>query len=107
MTKQEISQTIIDQIKHSDRVALMAWGASKLVMLGEEKIGDRYQIGGLMMNVRGLKHTGKVLVRLMGNDTYMVEIGKVNCKLEWITNAKADGVYCDELMATIDGMIER
>ena len=106
MTKLEIASTIVEQIKCADRMALMAWGASQMIALGEHMINDRAQVGGLQMNVRGLKFVGKVLIRLMGNDTYTVEIGRVR-KAQWISKGIIEDVHCEELMSTIDGLIER
>lgn len=106
MTSLEIANIILDQIRTADRSALMAWGSNKFIALNEEKIGDKFSLGGVKFNVKGLKYTGTVIVRLMANDTYTVEIGRPY-KLEFKTKAKVDDVYCDTLMDTIDALIER
>lgn len=113
MDSMQIAKTILEQIKFSDRSALMAWGAKQYLALGEEKRGERMQLGGVQFSVNGLKFKGKVLVRLMANDTYVVEIGTINTNPRskefgvWKVKAEVKEVYCDTLMQTIDGLIER
>jgi hypothetical protein len=103
-----IASTILDQIKAGDRMALMAWGTTNLVALPEAMIGDRAQLGGLQMKVRGAKFKGLVQVRLMADDTYTVVMIK---PARGAAPAKAMGeirdVHCEELMGAIDAMIER
>lgn len=110
MTNKEIAQTILNQIKATDPAALMAWGVRNCVALPEQKIliqgAEKVQLGGVQFNVNGLKFRGKVLVRLMGSDTYTVEIGRIY-KGAWKVKEQREDVYCDELMAHIDGLIER
>jgi hypothetical protein len=106
MTSLEIARTIQHQIKATDPMALWAWGSKDYVALNEGKMGENYVLGGLQFKVSGMKHKGLVLVRLMGNDTYTVEIGKV-WKGEWKSKAIVSDVYCDMLMETIDGLVER
>ena len=103
-----IASTILDQIKATDRAALMAWGTRNPTIMPAGKVGeDGYQRGGVQFKVNGgkLGH-GIVKVRLMANDTYMVETGKVRTG-QWKPQGKRDGVYADSLMETIDHMIER
>ena len=113
MNAKSIAQTILDQIKATDRAALMAWGAKNLVALEEKKIEEKVQVGGLQMDVSGLKFKGKVIVRLMASDTYTIEIGKVNMRRTsqnfgmWTSAGIIEDIYCEELMSAIDSMIER
>lgn len=106
MESKQVAQTIIEQIKASDRTALMSWGARQFIALNEEQIGEKLQLGGLQMTVSGLLFKGKVLVRLMANDTYTVEIGNVRAGA-WKVKATVEGVFCDELEYQIDSLIER
>ena len=102
----EIANIILGQIRASDRSALMAWGASRFVSLEEEKIGDLFSMGGIKFNVRGMKYTGTVVVRLMANDTYRLEVGRPY-KKEFRVKKLMEEVYCDELMDMIDEAVER
>jgi len=103
-----IATTIIDQIKATDRSAIMAWGTRNLTIMPAGSTPDGgYQRGGVQFKVNGgkLGH-GIVKVRLMANDTYMVETGKVRMG-QWKPQGKRDDVYADNLMETIDHMVER
>jgi hypothetical protein len=105
----EIAMTIIDQIRCSDRMALMAWGASNYVSLCEGEIPEiGYILGGIQFNVRGAKvnRGGRVIVYLMGNDTYTVRVGRVY-NGQWKDIKIVNEVYCDNLMEIIDNIIER
>lgn len=106
MTSVEIANTILDQIRATDRFALWAWGAKDYIVINEGKLGENFCLGGIQFRVSGMKHKGAVLVRLMANDTYTVEIGKV-WKGEWKSKGVAENVYCDNLMEMIDEMVER
>jgi hypothetical protein len=53
-----------------------------------------------------MKHKGLVLVNLMADDTYTVVTGRTY-KGEFKVKTTTDGVYCDNLMTIIDGLIER
>jgi hypothetical protein len=106
MTSLEIANTILDQIRAADRAALMAWGANKFVALSEEKVGENFSLGGIKFNVRGLKYTGTVVVRLMANDTYRIEIGRPY-KGQFKTKMVVPEAFCDNLMDVIDHAVER
>ena len=124
MTNRQIAETIIGQIRATDRSALMAWGAKKFVALQEERLQfpgngimeEKFQLGGLQFDMNGAKIRGRVLVRLMANDTYTVEVGKVSrtknkelgCFVPtWKSLALIEDVYCDNLMEVIDHTLER
>jgi hypothetical protein len=102
----EIAKTIIDQIKATDKMALWAWGSKDFTSISEFKNDRGLYLGGLSFRVNGMKHKGQVRVLLHGSDTYHVEIGKVRLG-QWKSLAFIDDVYCDTLMDTIDGLIER
>lgn len=100
--EKELAIIIIDQIRAVDPYALMAWGAQKFSVLPSEVQGLQYQLGGVSFVVNGFKFKGTVFVRLMACDTYTVELRAKN---------QADKIYpeiyCDELMHTIDRLVER
>lgn len=103
-----IATTILDQIRATDRMALGAWGTRNLTIMPAGKVGeDGYQRGGVQFKVNGgkLGH-GIVKVRLMGNDTYTVETGKVRLG-EWKEKGRKSDIYAEDLMRTIDHMVER
>jgi hypothetical protein len=104
---QEIAKTIIQQIKATDYWALGAWGYRNPVALreGQEKHG--YILGGIQFDVSGKKlpRGGKVLVYLMGDDTYTVRVVRIHgTKVNEIK--LVEQVYCDDLMRIIDQIIE-
>lgn len=90
----EIAQTILDQIKYSDRSALMAWGAKNFAAIGESK---EFQ-GGLAFQVNGLTHQGMVKVCLRWVDDYTIIF--VNKKRETVKTF--EGAYYDMLVPVID-----
>lgn len=103
-----IATTVLEQIRATDRSALMAWGMRSPTIMPAGKVGeDGYQRGGVQFKVNGgkLGH-GIVKVRLMANDTYTVEAGKVRMG-QWKEKGKREDVYADNLMEVIDHMIER
>jgi hypothetical protein len=107
MTNLEIANTILDQIRATDRMALWAWGAKDFMALnGSDDKAKEVSLGGVQFKVNGAKHKGTVVVNLMANDTYTVTIGSVR-KGEWKVKTITDDVYCDNLMEIIDGLIER
>jgi hypothetical protein len=102
-----IAKTIIEQIKAVDFWSLGAWGARNYVSYNEGKQGEiGYILGGLHFDVSGHKVKGRVIIYLMGNDTYTVRVCKIY-GLKIIEVALIKEVYCDELMNTIDSIIER
>ena len=90
----QIAQTIINQIKCSDRYALMAWGAKNFVALPECK---EFQ-GGVRFKVNGLTFKGWVAVELTWLDEYKVSF--INSRAEVVK--ESNGVYCDMLVDIID-----
>lgn len=103
---QQITKTIINQIKSTDYWSLASWGARNYVSLNEGQQAVGYILGGVQFDVSGHKVKGKVIVYLMGNDTYTVRVIKVRgIKVTEVALIKE--VYCDMLMPIIDGIIER
>lgn len=90
----EIAQTILNQIKYFDRVALMAWGATNMIAMPSSK---EFQ-GGLRFRVNGLKFRGFVMVMLRWVDDYTISFldSRGNEK------KKVEGAYCDMLVDVID-----
>ena len=109
----EIAKTITEQIRATDHSALAAWGAKNFVALQEGEVatvpGHRfgYVLGGLQFSIRTpkIQRGGKVLVYLTPNDTYTVRAGRT-VKYEWKDIEIAKDVYCDNLVAVIDSIIE-
>lgn len=90
----EIAQTIMQQIKFTDKWALMAWGASNFCALSESKEIQ----GGLVFQVNGLTHKGWVKICLRHVDDYRIQF--INKNREVVKTV--DGVYCDMLVDVID-----
>jgi hypothetical protein len=95
----EIAQTILDQIKYTDRSALMAWGANNFCALSETK---EFQ-GGLSFKVNGLTHKGWVKVCLRWVDDYTIVF--INKNREVVKTF--EGAYCDMLVPVIDWIEEK
>lgn len=98
-----IAQTIIAQIKASDRWALSAYGAREFVILSQD---DKIN-GGVMFRVNGINVKGKVRIELKYNDTYTIKFYKIRRKkgeyVPTVTLLKEfDDVYCDQLVQILD-----
>lgn len=93
-----IANTIIQQIKATDFWSLGAWGAQKYVALPD---GVRFKI-----RTPRVRSGGYVEIRLdEGLDLYNVRVIRVHGTT--ITELdSATGIYCDQLVEIIDGMIE-
>jgi len=89
-----IARTIINQIKYSDRMALMAWGANNFIAL---EITKEFH-GGVQFKVNGLRFKGYVHIQLRWVDDYTVSF--LNIKGE--VKKQVEGVYCDMLVEVID-----
>ena len=90
----EIAQTILDQIRFTDKWALMSWGASNFSAINESK---EFQ-GGLTFQVNGLTHKGWVKVCLRWVDDYTIIF--INKNREVVKTF--EGAYCDMLVPVID-----
>ena len=105
----EIANTIRDQIRTIDKMALMAWGATKLTALPETKTS----LGGLQFEVKGLAFKGIIAITLNGSDLYEVEaktksrinrrtMEQVGLKRKFYTK----DVYAEDLVNILDSVIE-
>ena len=94
-----IADTIRQQIRAIDPWALMAYGATNLMVLNENQM---YR-GGLSMKVRGQRFKGVLEIQLMYNDTYRVRT--YNQKLDRVKDEVSD-VYCDMLVSVLDDLVE-
>lgn len=91
-----VQQTILDQIKATDRWALGAWGARQLKAYGTT----------LAFRVNGTKFKrGWIEVEYVeGLDTYTVRAIQIY-KAERKVKKEVDNVYCDMLVSVIDGIV--
>lgn len=94
-----VAREILNQIKAFDRFALPAWGAKDFVALSNE--------GGIRFKTSGLcKWKGFVTVKYdHGSDLYNLEFGRVR-KYEYKVDKTYEGVYCDQLVELIDGIVK-
>lgn len=90
----EIAQTILEQIKHADKSALMAWGAKNFSAINESKEFE----GGLAFQVNRLHHKGWVKICLRWVDDYTIIF--INKNREVVKTF--EGAYCDMLVPVID-----
>lgn len=90
----EIARTIIEQIKYTDKWALMAYGSRNFIALSESK---DYQ-GGLQFQVNGFHHNGLVRIQLKWIDTYTITF--ISKKGEIVK--EVEDVYCDMLIEILD-----
>lgn len=102
MTNKEIAQTIIEQIKATDYLALGRYGANQYVALDETS----ERAGGLMFKCSGTKvqRGGKCVIELMHNDTYTVTVGRL-VKADFKILGKSDDVHAEELVTHLESMI--
>ena len=91
-----VQQTIIDQIKATDRWAMGAWGARELKAYGTT----------LAFRVNGTKFKrGWITVEYVeGLDLYTVEAVQI-WKAERKVKKSVDNVYGDMLVSVIDGIV--
>ena len=95
---QQIAETILEQIKATNKWALASWGAKDFINAD----------GALWFSARGSNGRYiKIMVTLTPADLYHVQTGKLNRKtLEFKHMADVDGVYGDQLVDVIDGMVK-
>lgn len=79
----------------ANRIILASWGFEKPLAIKNS---------GLIFKVNGHHHKGWVLITLAWNDTYTVRF--LNIAFEEV-KPKLTEVYCDELQARIDEVVER
>ncbi len=121
-----VAQTIFKQISNSDPSALMAWGMQN--PLGSNKETDLYESyddsnpgklveknfgvrGWVRFDVNGVKVQGRVYVGLNALDYYDVYAMQQYTTEDGLSVFKVVGhktdIFYDELMTTIDHLIER
>ena len=93
-----IATTILHQIEAGAAAnILQSWGMEKPAAI---VMGD---VCGLVFHVRGLIHTGRVIVALdEGRDLYDIILQDDHAR----EVQRIDGVFCDELAARIDAAVE-
>lgn len=93
----KIGNTILQQIKALDAMALPAWRAHDFV----------FTKNGVNFEVKGAKFKGKVLIEYdEASDTYTVKFGRLNRTLDWVEKYKVKDVFADMLVEVIDDYIE-
>lgn len=91
-----VAQTILSQIKTLDRSAMIAWGAKDLVNMGE---GLKFKTSGMV------KWKGYVHVKYNeGNDLYDIDFFRVR-GVDVKTHKQAKGIYAEDLVWVIDGVV--
>lgn len=94
LNESDVGMTIMSQINHIDKHAMLAWGSKNLVFFKK----------GLQFTVSGPKFKGKIIIELNGRDLYDISFGKV-VKLEWKVSKKLTDVHVEDLVKTIDGVV--
>jgi len=109
--EQDVANTILQQIKAMDPMALPSWGAKDFVGLpaGHALIGiPGNHLGGVMFMVRGTKpgmgRGGKIIILLNGRDLYDVIAGNASGGA-WKVIGEVNDVYFDQLLQAIDGLV--
>lgn len=91
----KIGHTILSQIKALDKWALGAWGMKNPTLRSD----------GIQFDVKGSKFRGRLIVTFdHGADLYNIEIGTIR-KLEWISKKTVHGIFAEDLVKTIDGIV--
>ena len=91
-----IAQTILDQIKTIDPMALPAWGAKDLMNMGD----------GLKFKTTGMTpYKGYVYIKYVaGRDLYEVQFFRFR-KLEMKMDKVVEDVYAQDLVSVIDNFV--
>ena len=100
------AKEIFNQLKYLGGTLLWNWGASAFkIFHGGHFNKDMNHMGGLIFKVRGMLHNGHVMIRLAGNDTYTISIGRLY-RGEFETKKQFTNIYFDQMVRLIDGNIE-
>ena len=113
-----VGEIILQQIVAASPWALAAWGAFGRIGIWNEvrqmpnQEGEFFELGsrggGVSFRVRGTNpgygKAATVHIGLQWDDTYTVVGGRVH-KGEWKTLDVVEGVYFDQLVDVIDGMV--
>jgi len=109
-------QEIHRQLKTLGGTTLWCWGVNKFQVLKSEHFksvidkDDKQEysldhLGGLLFKVKGHLHSGSVMIRLAGNDTYTVDIGNIR-KGIFSSKQQVSNVYVDMMVDVINRMVE-
>lgn len=90
------ARTILQQIRQADPLALPSWGVRDIYAREHDR--------SLKFNVNGLRHRGWVLISLRG-DLYNIEAA-TDRGGEWKVKETAEGVYAEDLVKFLDGIID-
>lgn len=99
-----VGQIIHSQLKALGLTDLMAWGAEKFMSFESNQLVEN-SLGGLVFKVNGIRHKGHVMISLNGGDLYDVKIGKLN-KGIWVEQKEEKDIFLEDLVVTIDNLIE-
>lgn len=100
-----VGQEIFNQLKTLGFNDLMCWGATSFKSFNDSQFKDNH-CGGLLFKVNGLRHKGHVMITLSASDLYNVKIGRLS-KGEFVQKGDTlTGVYFDQLVETIDNLVE-
>ena len=120
-----VAKTILSQIDMADGSARMAWGFHQAVGSDKEttlvkydhndKVEDIYKDfgcrGWIQFEVNGMKYKGRVYVGLNALDYYDVILLNITQHKDHTFSTEkvgeANDIFCEDLMATIDHLIER
>ena len=91
-----IAQTILEQIKTIDRMALFAWGAKDFVNMGD---GLKFKTSGMT------PWKGQVYIKYnYGRDLYEIQFFRVR-KAEIKVDKVLEDVYAEDLVSVIDSFV--
>lgn len=91
-----IAQTILEQIKTIDRMALYAWGAKDFVNMGD---GLKFKTSGMT------PWKGQVYIKYnYGRDLYEIQFFRVR-KAEIKVDKVLEDVYAEDLVCVIDSFV--
>jgi len=83
-------------------------GSGNLMACGARHFVHDNPNGLLMFRVGAERSLRKVMVRLMPNDTYSVEVGKTNRKtMEYVVEDQEHGIYADQVGASVRRLGDR
>jgi len=97
------AQIILNQIKATDRFAMMAWGATQLQAEGQHK----HYSGALHFKVNGLacKRANIVIKHNQASDMYELEMWKMKKGEPFYMKADFN-IFADQLVSVLDQWIE-
>lgn len=98
----QTANTILQQIRAADRLALAAWGAHQYVVLPS---GVQFDASGPALPVGG-----RVMITLGALDTYTVQLWQMGADADGLASgvclATVAGLYWDHLVPVIDQLLD-